>query len=182
VQTVERLSLREALSLPDPVVSRSSVAAKVAVTAAPAERRVSFADIAKELLGETPAAVAESPDAPAEVAPILETIVAEAMIEPEPTVAAAAVAVESVAAPLLPEPELVVATAPAEPEPVVVTAPVKPEPVVVTPAAVAKPVGVAPAAPAISGLPQEFEGLKFPNDGVLTRQWMEFLSQMSSTK
>jgi hypothetical protein len=36
-----------------------------------------------------------------------------------------------------------------------------------------------PAAPA---MPQGFEGLKFPNDGVLTRQWMEFLSQMSTTK
>jgi len=31
-------------------------------------------------------------------------------------------------------------------------------------------------------LPQEFEGLKFPNDGVLTRQWMEFLNQMAATK
>ena len=35
------------------------------------------------------------------------------------------------------------------------------------------------AAPAV---PQGFEGLKFPNDGVLTRQWMEFLSQMSTSK
>ena len=62
------------------------------------------------------------------------------------------------------------------------------------PAPVAPPKAAAPAAPrkqpvveqtakpAASGLPQEFEGLKFPNDGVLTRQWMEFLSQMSTTK
>jgi hypothetical protein len=35
------------------------------------------------------------------------------------------------------------------------------------------------AAPA---LPEGFEGLKFPNDGVLTRQWMEFLNQMSTTR
>ena len=34
----------------------------------------------------------------------------------------------------------------------------------------------------MSALPQEFEGLTFPNDGVLTRQWMEFLNQMSTTK
>ncbi len=34
----------------------------------------------------------------------------------------------------------------------------------------------------LTAMPQEFEGLKFPNDGVLTRQWMEFLSQMSNTK
>jgi hypothetical protein len=49
----------------------------------------------------------------------------------------------------------------------------------------------APAAPeraaaenkqAAPAMPQGFEGLKFPNDGVLTRQWMEFLSQMSTTK
>jgi hypothetical protein len=33
-----------------------------------------------------------------------------------------------------------------------------------------------------TALPQEFEGLKFPNDGVLTRQWMEFLNQMSASK
>jgi nicotinate-nucleotide--dimethylbenzimidazole phosphoribosyltransferase len=36
--------------------------------------------------------------------------------------------------------------------------------------------------PAAPTMPQGFEGLKFPNDGVLTRQWMEFLSQMSTTK
>jgi hypothetical protein len=29
---------------------------------------------------------------------------------------------------------------------------------------------------------QEFEGLKFPGDGVLTRQWMDFLNQMTATK
>jgi len=45
---------------------------------------------------------------------------------------------------------------------------------------------VAPAAPetpkpAVS-LPLEFAGLQFPKDGVMTRQWMEFLSQMSTTK
>jgi hypothetical protein len=43
----------------------------------------------------------------------------------------------------------------------------------------ATPVEPRPAAPT---LPQGFEGLKFPNDGMLTRQWMEFLSQMSATK
>jgi hypothetical protein len=44
--------------------------------------------------------------------------------------------------------------------------------------------GAAPAAPAgataKSALPREFQGLKFPTDGVLTRQWMEFLSQVST--
>jgi len=83
------------------------------------------------------------------------------------------------------------------------------EPVVTEPV-VAGPVAAAPAAPALtveslaamaapvaaaeeamvadttkqimSALPQEFEGLTFPNDGVLTRQWMDFLNQMSTTK
>jgi len=36
------------------------------------------------------------------------------------------------------------------------------------------------ATPAATTLPQQFDGLKFPSDGVLTRQWMEFLSQMST--
>jgi hypothetical protein len=45
---------------------------------------------------------------------------------------------------------------------------------------VAKPVEEPkPVAPA---LPEGFEGLRFPNDGVLTRQWMEFLNQMSTTR
>jgi hypothetical protein len=39
----------------------------------------------------------------------------------------------------------------------------------------------APAEPA-AALPLEFAGLQFPKDGVMTRQWMEFLSQMSNTK
>jgi hypothetical protein len=50
-----------------------------------------------------------------------------------------------------------------------------------TPAA-NRPGGEEPAKAGTAGLPEEFEGLRFPNDGVLTRQWMEFLSQMSSTK
>jgi hypothetical protein len=31
-------------------------------------------------------------------------------------------------------------------------------------------------------MPEGFEGLQFPNDGVLTRQWMEFLNQMAAGK
>jgi hypothetical protein len=57
------------------------------------------------------------------------------------------------------------------------------------PDAQAAPVAMAPpaaqpqtSAPAAAPVPLEFEGLKFPNDGVLTRQWMDFLSQMSTTK
>jgi hypothetical protein len=41
---------------------------------------------------------------------------------------------------------------------------------------------VAAAKPATPVVPEGFEGLKFPQDAVLTRQWMEFLNQMSATK
>jgi hypothetical protein len=33
-----------------------------------------------------------------------------------------------------------------------------------------------------SAVPDGFDGLRFPNDGVLTRQWMEFLNQMAAGK
>lgn len=58
----------------------------------------------------------------------------------------------------------------------------------------AQPAAAAPAAPAApekpqaeaakptAPLPQEFAGLNFPNDGVLTRQWMEFLNRMANSK
>jgi hypothetical protein len=46
--------------------------------------------------------------------------------------------------------------------------------------------GAAAPAPADGTTPQPapggFEGLQFPNDGVLTRQWMEFLNQMAAGK
>ena len=56
------------------------------------------------------------------------------------------------------------------------------ESAVTTPAPVAPEPAAEPTKPAAPPMPQGFEGLKFPNDGVLTRQWMEFLSQMSTTK
>jgi hypothetical protein len=34
----------------------------------------------------------------------------------------------------------------------------------------------------VAELPADFDNLKFPKDGVLTRQWMEFLNQMASSK
>jgi hypothetical protein len=39
-----------------------------------------------------------------------------------------------------------------------------------------------PETEAAQALPEGFEGLQFPNDGVLTRQWMEFLNQMAAGK
>jgi hypothetical protein len=56
-----------------------------------------------------------------------------------------------------------------------------------TPAAAPKP-AAAPVVPAeaakelVAELPADFDNLKFPKDGVLTRQWMEFLNQMASSK
>jgi hypothetical protein len=47
---------------------------------------------------------------------------------------------------------------------------------------VPEPAADAADAAKTQGLPQEFEGLKFPGDGVLTRQWMDFLNQMAATK
>lgn len=51
-------------------------------------------------------------------------------------------------------------------------------------AAASSPVALAtePAQATTPAFPQPFAGLSFPNDGVLTRQWMEFLNQMSSSK
>jgi hypothetical protein len=40
----------------------------------------------------------------------------------------------------------------------------------------------APAEPAPTPTAATFDGVQFPNDGVLTRQWMEFLNQMAAGK
>ena len=53
-----------------------------------------------------------------------------------------------------------------------------------SPKRVGAPEAAAPAAEgeAAQPMPEGFEGLQFPNDGVLTRQWMEFLNQMAAGK
>ena len=93
--------------------------------------------------------------------------------------------VETPAEPVVTEP-IVAAPAPAAP---VAAAPATPALTVESLAAMVAPVAAAEEAMVadttkqiMSALPQEFEGLTFPNDGVLTRQWMEFLNQMSTTK
>lgn len=58
------------------------------------------------------------------------------------------------------------------------TPPASPTP----PPAAEKPKAETEAAKPAPPLPQEFAGLNFPNDGVLTRQWMEFLSRMANSK
>ena len=231
VEPTPRLTLREAMAIPVPTPP---------ATAAPQapERRVSFAEIAKELLGTS--APAPRLDAPAVIPrPPVEEITratlealaaaaADAVSETDSTVAiedvpadleiqeAVAALVKETAAPPVAPPvikkpvvedtakPMIAATprsafaaagpkaAPAAPKPAIAATLGKPA--TVAPAAKAtmaapasapaatpavKPAAAEPAAPS---LPQEFEGLKFPNDGVLTRQWMEFLNQMASSK
>src|SRR5437667_159539 len=206
-----RLGLRDAVAAPAPA----------AVAPAPAPQaskpRISFAGIAKELLGA--AAPAPRLEAPAVIPrPAVEKITRATLENIAAAAAGASAETDSaVAVAQVPEakPAPVVAAAPkpvftapkpaaAAPKPAV-PAPkhvaAAPKPVVAAPAPAAgvaaapkpavpaaKPAAEAPApkptepeSPA-HNLPQEFEGLKFPNDGVLTRQWMEFLNQMASSK
>ena len=252
VETIERVSLRDAMAVTESAAPHVRLATPeptvepVAVAEPAAPRRISFADLAQELLGgpplamaaekpagETAVAIAEPAPAavscepvPAVVAPELKlSVVAEPVVapsEPEPViaaieetelakaaealiaataeliavpkpVAAPAVAAEPVVEPVAeppatvfakpastsrtfrPAPKPTAAQAPAAPvTPVAPAAPVAPAPAAAAPAA--------PAAPKIEGLPQEFQGLNFPNDGVLTRQWMEFLNQIAAAK
>ena len=145
--------------------------------------RVSFKDLADSLLGAmtaTQEALAHTPgDAGAKPA-ITEPLVLEsALTAPgpsEPIVTSPALELDTAIEPVA-EPQAVVT--PAEIEDVVELAVETLESK--APVQAERPITETgkPAAPA---MPQGFEGLKFPNDGVLTRQWMEFLSQMSTTK
>jgi len=154
-----KISLRDlpGLSL-EPIAPVAPSAPAPKATAAADEARVSFKDLAAALLGESPApVVVEEP-----------VLVVEPRVEETATLVVEPLVVEPVAI----EPEAPALTV----EALIASA---------TPAAQAP---VAPAAPAAEpakpqmALPQEFAGLNFPNDGVLTRQWMEFLNQMSSSK
>jgi len=156
----------------------SMAPAHVPTATAPAGERVSFKDLATALLGETTAEplALEAVSEPIALAPL-----AVGTIEtPQPPVQSPAL-VEIVA--------LVAATLPVEPVAPVVESPEPPALTLETAGAPPAPAPAArerevagPAKPAAPPLPQGFEGLKFPNDGVLTRQWMEFLSQMSASK
>jgi hypothetical protein len=177
----------------------SMAPAHVVTATAPAAERVSFKDLATALLGATTAtqealvqaATAPQPKGaepialePTGVEPIvapLELVLESSLVEkietPQPLVQSASL--DGVIA-------LATATLPVEPVAPVIE-PAKQPPLTLQ-TAVATPVPapaarvIEPAKPAAPPLPQGFEGLKFPNDGVLTRQWMEFLSQMSATK
>jgi hypothetical protein len=201
IEPIARVSLRAAVAAPA-LVAVAEVAteapARAARTQAP-EPRVSFAEIAQELLGtsaprprlQAPAVIPRPPVEEITRAALEEMVAAaaDAISEPQSAVVLEdapvtleledePLAAEEVAA--IVEPEPVAAAAP-----VVVEAPAAPAPApVVAPAPVAwttsepQPAAAAPA----PSPPLEFEGMKFPNDGVLTRQWMEFLNQMAATK
>ena len=179
--TVEPVAVTENAPAPvRPVVEAiPSMAPSHIVTAtatAPAPERVSFKDLATVLLGSD-----TQPVTVASVPTISEPLVLESAAEPmiaEP-ITAALVLESQVAKPVVEEPKPVVMSAAIEES--LKAALAQPSLAVEAAAVVPTPAReeVKPAAPA---LPQGFEGLKFPNDGVLTRQWMEFLSQMSSAK
>jgi hypothetical protein len=176
-------------------------------TAAQGPERVSFKDLADALLGATTAtqealaqAVAAAGTKPSTVEPLVFESAVQAPATSE-ALSATPLALEldkvlqtletRQPAPVEEPVALAPETAPAQP----VVAPVKPQaptlsldtPVLTLENAPASPApaperAAADAAKPAAALPQGFEGLKFPNDGVLTRQWMEFLSQMSTTK
>jgi fused signal recognition particle receptor len=171
----------------------SMVPAHVATATTPFGERVSFKDLATALLGET---TAEPRALKAVSEPIaLEPIVVEPIVAPLELVLESGL-VETIEAPqpLVQSPALdeIVALAarpPVEPVAPVIESPRPPALTLETVGAVPAPAPAArerevaePAKPAAPPPPQGFEGLKFPNDGVLTRQWMEFLSQMSASK
>lgn len=168
----------------------SMVPAHVATATTAFGERVSFKDLATALLGETTTE-------PLALKAVSEPIALEPIVV-EPIVAPLELVLESsgieTPQPLVQSPALDEIVAPAAELPVEPVAPViefprPPASTLETVGAVPVPAPAArereiaePAKPAAAPLPQGFEGLKFPNDGVLTRQWMEFLSQMSTSK
>jgi hypothetical protein len=168
----------------DAVPSIAPAHVATASFSAPLGDRVSFKDLATKLLGEAresveasapkviEAPVVEPAPVPV-VAPVELTLESTIVLEtPQPVAASpeleqmVALAAEAVA-PEAPAPRVEPAVAPA---------------LTLESASAPAPAAAEPAKPAAPPLPQGFEGLKFPNDGVLTRQWMEFLSQMSTSK
>jgi hypothetical protein len=165
----------------DAVPSIAPAHVATASFSAPSGERVSFKDLATKLLG----GVQETVEASATSSVVEMPLVAPA---PEPVVAPVELTLESPVVLEAPQPvvaspgleQIVALTAEAvtseAPAPTVAPA------LTLESASTPAPAIAEPAKPAAPPLPQGFEGLKFPNDGVLTRQWMEFLSQMSASK
>jgi hypothetical protein len=156
-------------------------------TAVQGRERVSFKDLADSLLGAmtaTQEALAHT-DAGAKAVvanPLVLESAVETPVASKPIVAPLELELEKDSEPEV-RPQPVVTRAAIE-EIVGLAAPTL-EPTAapaLSPETVSVPPIAEPAKSAAPAVPQGFEGLKFPNDGVLTRQWMEFLSQMSTSK
>jgi hypothetical protein len=149
----EKITLRALPELSlEPIAPVAASAPAAETTAVADEPRVSFKDLAAALLGTETPAAVVAPEPVLVVEPQVEETIA---LVTEP------VAVVEPEVPALTVEALIASATPAVPP-------------AAAPAA-------EPAKPQMA-LPQEFAGLNFPNDGVLTRQWMEFLNQMSSSK
>jgi hypothetical protein len=146
-------------------LERESLAARNGVSReSPREERVSFKDLAEALLGAMP-----TPAAARGRANVVEIEPAPA-VEAEPAVVGDPACPESAERKAALEPALTV-------EALIGSMAAAPAPAAEARAAEAR---AAEKTKPGAAVPQEFAGMTFPNDGVLTRQWMEFLSQMTS--
>jgi hypothetical protein len=155
---------RKAVAVTKPVAPTRPLEPPVSIkpaAAAGGPERVSLADLSKELLGasapvRTPQSSGPTPmrlQAPPAAEPPRVGAITRAILEQIDSVEAE----PGAASPPLTVAGLAEAAAQTVPEPAAETAKTQ-------------------------SLPQAFDGLKFPGDGVLTRQWMDFLNQMTGTK
>jgi hypothetical protein len=177
----ELLGALGATSKAAPVADDTQAADETPAPAVPAPAKPVFT-APKPAPATKPAVPAAKPAVPG-----LKPITPDKPIAPAPN-HIAPVAKPTVAAPKPGTPAAATTTPAAVPSAPAAKPAVATTPTAVKPAAAVAPAAAAPAPkPAATetpaqNLPQEFEGLKFPNDGVLTRQWMEFLNQMASSK
>jgi len=181
--------------IPRPAVEEITRATLEALAAAAADAvaetdvAVAVEDVPADLeIQEAVAALVKETAAEPVVRPVIKPPVIKPVVEdkPQPMIAAAPRSAFAAAGPKAAPaaPKSAAAATALKP---VAAAPAAKAPTVAAPApaaAAARTPAVKPATaePAEPRMPQEFEGLKFPNDGVLTRQWMEFLNQMASSK
>lgn len=156
---------------PAPVEAASAPGPEPAAAIEPA-RAVSFAEAAKDLLGKPAAAPAAFVEPAAAAGLTLPPSPFAAPRSGNGTVKPAA-ALSPLSKPIAPARAAAAGARPAaRPTPASVVKVVERQ---AQPAAPAQPIEAA-------NLPKGFEGLQLPNDGVLTRQWMDFLNQMAAPK
>jgi hypothetical protein len=194
----ETIAEPEPVTAPEPAVAALPVSEPIAATVASEPPRISFADLSKELL----AAQSVERKAVSASKPVVPTRPVEPVVSIKPAAAASSqrVSLADLSKELLGAAASVRTPHTNGPTPLRLQVPPVVEPPQVgqmtrsvpeqTESADAEPdVTATPPGPAatsdgskVQDLPQEFEGLKFPGDGVLTRQWMEFLNQMTAAK